>query len=86
MSFGDISEPIVAEDNAPIHNTGCILARKKLGMKCHEHPPNSPDLNPIEKIWAHMKNIIAKDYSHITSEKEMMRVVVKIWNEFEDNI
>jgi transposase len=54
-------------------------------MRCHQHPPNSPDLNPIENIWAHIKHIIAKEYSHITSTKEMKRVVLKIWNDFGDD-
>jgi transposase len=84
-SFGDVSEPIVVEDNAPVHKKVCIAVRQDLGMKCHQHPPRSPDLNPIENIWAHMKDVIAKEYSHITSVIELKRVVVKLWNEFGDN-
>ena len=54
-------------------------------MKCHQHPPNSPDLNPIENISAYIKHRIAKEYSHITSVRAMKQVVVNIWNEFEDH-
>jgi hypothetical protein len=54
-------------------------------MKYHQHPPNSPDLNPIENIWAHIKHRISKEYGHITSVKEMKHVVISIWNEFEDH-
>src|SRR5579859_7666294 len=75
-AFGDVQEPIVVEDYAPVHKKVCIPFRKNLGMRCHQHPPNSLDLNPIENIWAHMKHRIAKEYSHITSVKEMKRVVV----------
>jgi len=32
-----------------------------------------------------MKHRIAKEYSHITSVKEMKRVVVCLWNEFRDD-
>jgi transposase len=83
-SFGDVDEPIVMEDNAPPHKKVCIPVRQELGMKCHQHPPNSPNLNPIENIWAHMKHIISTEYAHITSQKVMKAVVVRIWNDFED--
>jgi transposase len=82
-SFEDVEQPVVMEDNAPPHKKVCISVRQELGTKCHQHPPNSPDLNPIENIWAHMKHIISKDYAHITSQKVMRQVVVSIWNDFE---
>jgi hypothetical protein len=45
------------EDNAPVHGTKKLLvdAKKKLGIYCHVHPPSSPDLNPIEKVWHTLK-------------------------------
>jgi len=49
-AFGDIMEPIVLKDNAPPHKKVYIPAREVLGMTCHQYPPNSPDLNPIENI------------------------------------
>jgi transposase len=78
-----VEQPVVMEDNAPPHKKVCIPVRQELGIKCHQHPPNSPDLNPIENIWAHMKHIISKEYAHITSQKVMRQVVVSIWNDFE---
>jgi transposase len=84
-SFEDVEQPVVMEDNAPPHKKVCIPVRQQLGMKCHQHPPNSPDLNPIENIWAHMKHIISKEYAHITSQKVMKEVVVSIWNDFGDH-
>jgi DDE superfamily endonuclease len=83
--FEDVEQPVVMEDNAPPHKKVCIPVRQELGMKCHQHPPNSPDLNPIENIWAHMKHIISKKYAHITSQKVMKEVVVSIWNDFMDH-
>ena len=84
-SFEEIQEPIVMEDNTPVHKKICIPVRQELGMKCHQHPPNSPDLNPIENIWTHMKDRILKEYGHITSLKIMKDVVVNMWNDFEDD-
>ena len=51
-SFGDVEEPFVMENNAPVDKKVCIPVRQELGMRCHQYPPNSPDLNPIE-IYAH---------------------------------
>jgi transposase len=84
-SFGDVPEPVVMEDNAPMHKKVCIPVRLELGMRCHQHPPNPPDLNPIDNIWANMKYWIAKEYDYITSVKLMQHVVIEIWNEFRDH-
>jgi len=73
------------EDNAPIHKKVCIPVREQLGMTCLQHPPNSLDMNPIENIWGYIKDIIARDYAHITSVKTMKQVVIGLWNEFVDN-
>ena len=45
-----ISEPIVMEDNAPVHKSVCKQPREELKWPPYEHPPNSPDLNSIENI------------------------------------
>ena len=84
-SFEDLEEPIVMEDNAPVHKKVYISVRLELEMKCHQHPLNSPDLNPIENIWAHMKHRSSKEFGHITSAKEMKRAVVCLWNDFGDH-
>ena len=81
-SFLDVHEPIVMEDNAPVHKGVYVATRKQLGMVALAHPPNSPDLNPIEHVWAYIKDIIAKDYSEVSSEKEMKKIVRKLWEEF----
>ena len=83
-AFEDFSEPIVMEDNAPVHKKVCIPARADLGMISLEWPPNSPDLNPIENIWSHMKEIIARDYSLVSSAEEMKRIVKNMWDNFQD--
>ena len=73
------------EDNAPVHRGICIQTRKDLGMITLDHPPNSPVLNPIETIWRHMKDIIAKDYSEVSSPRELKKIVHQLWDTFPDN-
>ena len=73
------------EDNAPVHKKYCIPLRKELKMKTLEHPANSPDLNPIEHIWAILRLRIAEEYGHITSQVEMKKIVQEMWDSFGDD-
>src|SRR5436190_13047073 len=83
-SFGDVTVPIVMEDNAPVHKKVCIPAREALEMETLESPPNSLNLNPKENIWSYMKDIIARDYAQVSSAKEMKRIVQDMWEQFTD--
>ena len=51
----------LVEDGARIHTS---VTNRSVGLKQHfqylEHPPYSPDLNPIENVWAMVKKEIAK--------------------------
>jgi len=80
----DIPNPIVMEDNAPVHKGHASKARQILKWPTYDHPPNSPDLNPIENIWAWVKHEITLKYTHITSKEEMQKKTIELWNNFKD--
>ena len=79
------------KDGAPYHKGAATERRKEyeqmgwIGWGPGTWPSNSQDLNPIENIWSYIKDIIARDYAHITSVKTMKQVVIRLWNEFADN-
>jgi len=83
-SFMDC-DPIVMEDNARVHKGVCIKTREDLGFICLPHPPNSPDLNPIEHIWQHIKHRLAKEHPYVTSAKELKDIIMCMWEEFGDD-
>ena len=41
------------------------------------HPPYSPDLNPIEKVWAWLKRKVVKESP--TSKKELIETIEEAW-------
>ena len=51
-------DSVIVMDNASFHKRSDMLdAIKEYGFTCEFLPPYSPDLNPIEKKWAHVKSI-----------------------------
>ena len=49
---------VIVMDNASFHKRSDMLdAIEEYGLTCEFLPPYSPDLNPIEKKWAHVKSI-----------------------------
>jgi transposase len=74
--FLDIRDPIIMEDNIPVYKGVCIKVREEMGCIIYPHPPNSPDLNPIENIWVYIKYRIIKEYPFIISKKELEWVII----------
>ncbi len=70
----------LVHDNARIHSayhTQDFL--RDNDIRTVDHPPYSPDLNPIEKVWGYLKKkVMTKVYSNI---REVIEAIEKEWDE-----
>lgn len=74
--------PVILEDNAPIHTAKISkAAKKKEGFKILEHPPNSPDLNPIEYAWSYLKGLLDAHPVRPRNLDEKWELAQLLWNE-----
>ena len=68
------------QDNAPQHKS--ILVRTWLfnkGIQCIDFPPYSPDLNPIENLWADLARRV--EQFQCDSMEELQDIVAEQWKE-----
>jgi hypothetical protein len=77
----------ILEDNVRIHTSAI---NRDVGAKQRflyvDHPPYSPDLNPIENIWAYLKKQLNKIFPRPTSITEMAREAQRIWKEIPQEV
>jgi transposase len=67
------------QDNARPH----LMLAKNLKLQGHKlpvWPPYSPDLNPIETVWASLHRRVSE--KHARSTTELKRAVLQAWAEF----
>ena len=74
-------ESRILEDNARIHtaNTNRDVGHQ-LRFKYIDHPPYSPDLNPIENCWSWIKRKLAQLPRRPTTMEELFLAAEAIWN------
>ena len=68
------------QDNAPQHKS--LLIRTWLfnnGIQCLDFPPYSPDLNPIENLWADLARRV--ETFQCDSMEELQDIVAEQWKE-----
>ena len=72
------------QDNAPCHTSK--RTKKWLGdhnISLLYHPPNSPDLSPIEPVWHELKKIIRSRPHPPTSIDELKAIVYATWDQLD---
>jgi hypothetical protein len=59
------------QDNAPIHTAALVMRWfHEHGVTVLDFPPYSPDLNPIEELWADLKRRVERHHVRTTDELE----------------
>ena len=66
-------------DGAPVHNKSISHMIDVMKAFVLDHPPFSPDLNPIENVWAMMSCLIWT-YEKPTNRAELRTAIWKVWN------
>ena len=91
--INDVLRPFIAErrrqgashkwfqqDGAAIHTSKATRAfLEESGLETFRWPAKSPDLNPIERVWAHVQKAVGK--MHPLTPKELVTAVKKAWKE-----
>ena len=76
-------------DNSPIHTATIVrdYLRTEFHERVHDHPPFSPDLNPIEHLGNHLKFLLSKYLTVESSEHRLglRETIFAIWSELGDN-
>jgi len=69
------------QDGAPCHRPKRIKTyiKRWLTSRILPHPSQSPDMNPIELIWAQMKRMVEKKRPN--SRNELLRAIQSSWEE-----
>jgi transposase len=70
----------LVQDNAPCHKAHRVMRYLRQNIiPLLPHPPQSPDLNPIENLWADLKRKLSRDPPF--SEAQLKEKLTKLWNE-----
>jgi len=76
--FGEGGSFTFQQDGAPCHTARkCINWFHSHQIPLLQWPGNSPDLNPIENLWARLKRLVAK--KHPSNKQELISAIITAW-------
>jgi len=87
FSFG-MQDILFQQDNAPVHKAYNVMDWfERSSIELVEHPPYSPDLNPIEHAWVELKKRLHQQCPRIADtpggkqavKKRLAEVLPLIW-------
>ena len=64
----------------PILNTVPVLLKNYTGTNWWHTPPESPDANPIEKLWHEMKEFIQREVKPTTKKQQLVDGISSFWD------
>jgi transposase len=74
-------------DNAPCHKTNLIMGFLNANrIPTLDLPPQSPDLNPIENLWAIVKRRRFKRFGIPSTKNELIEQIFAIWEEIDQEL
>ena len=74
-----LGDGIFQQDNAPAHvSKACIAEFERQGIRLLEWPSQSCDLNPIENLWALVKQKIKRNT--VETRQEAILSFIGVWN------
>ena len=76
----DLEEVIFQQDNDPKHvSHAAEETMEDLGLNVMKWPPQSPDLNPIEHLWRHLKRKLGE-------KKQVYSSMTELWESVEQEL
>jgi transposase len=84
-SFG--VDMIFMQDNAPAHKSNAVTRFfQQRNIQTLPWPPQSPDLNPIENLWAIIKQRRATKFGVPRTRNDLIDQVLEIWDSIEPEL
>jgi len=85
---------IFMQDNASIHKSHTVMNWfREMGIPLVDWPPYSPDLNPIEHIWWHLKSLVLKNHPEIEligvgeeAKEALEKALIEAWNDLPSSL